>query len=249
VRRLWLWCRRNPVAASLLLTITLASAGGLWYLTQLSKSLVRFAALEGAAQQAEMFDEVNEFYSEHIVDRLKPFGIEATPSYARQPRAVPLPATFTIELGQQISSHSQRGMQVRLYSDEPFRFRKDGGPRDDFEREAMQRLKAAPDKPFYRFEEVQGRPSLRYATARRMHETCVNCHNSHPDSPRSDWKVGDVRGVLEIIRPLDKDVARTQEGLRGTFSLVVGLSVGLLLLSSLILAVSNRRRSPPRSIA
>jgi serine/threonine protein kinase len=244
--RLWRWCRRNPLPASLLLALTLGVAGGLWSLSRVSESLVRFSALEGAAQQSEMFDEVNEFYSAHVVERLPGSGVEATHDYATRPHAVPAPATFTIELGRQISNRSQRGMEVRLYSAAPFRFRKDGGPRDDFEQEALQRLQEAPQRPFYRFEDYRGRPVLRYATARRMRDTCVKCHNTHPDSPRADWRVGDVRGILEIIRPLDKDVARTRQGLRGTFALVGGLSGGLLVLSCLVLLVGNRRRPLPR---
>jgi signal transduction histidine kinase len=31
-----------------------------------------------------------------------------------------------------------------------------------------------------------------------MGQTCVSCHNSDPDSPKHDWKVGDVRGIQEI---------------------------------------------------
>ena len=31
-----------------------------------------------------------------------------------------------------------------------------------------------------------------------MDAPCVGCHNSHPDSPKRDWKVGDVRGIQEI---------------------------------------------------
>ena len=31
-----------------------------------------------------------------------------------------------------------------------------------------------------------------------MGQVCVSCHNSHPDSPKRDWKVGDVRGIQEI---------------------------------------------------
>jgi serine/threonine protein kinase len=243
--RLWRWCRRNPLPASLLLAVTLGAAGGLWQLSRLSASVVHFSALQGAAQQSEMFDEVNRFYSAHVVDRLETSGVEITPAYAGRPRAIPPPATFTIELGRQISSHSQRGMQVRVYSDYPFHCRKGGGPRDDFERQAIVRLKEHPEEPYYRFEDHGGRPVLRYATARVMGATCVKCHNSHPDSPRRDWKVGDVRGVLEIIRPLDKDVARTREGQRGTLALVAGLSGGLLVLSGLVLLVGNRRRPAP----
>jgi len=36
------------------------------------------------------------------------------------------------------------------------------------------------------------------ATPVIMAQACVNCHNTHPDSPKKDWKVGDVRGIQEI---------------------------------------------------
>jgi tRNA A-37 threonylcarbamoyl transferase component Bud32 len=240
--RLWRWCRRNPAAASLLLTLTLGSAFGLWYLSRLSRSLVRAAALEGAAQQAETLDNLNDFYSDRVVHPAAAGGVPATPFYRTQPRTIPIPATFTIDLGDYISEQSQGGSQVRLYSDLPFPFREGGGVRDDFEREALERLRENPDEPAYRFEELGGRPVLRYATARRMKESCVACHNTHPDSPKTDWKVGDVRGVLEIIRPLDNDEERTGQGLRGTFVLVGGLSAALLAACSLVFVLGNRRR-------
>ena len=31
-----------------------------------------------------------------------------------------------------------------------------------------------------------------------MGAPCVSCHNSHPESPKKDWKVGDVRGIQEV---------------------------------------------------
>jgi PAS domain S-box-containing protein len=31
-----------------------------------------------------------------------------------------------------------------------------------------------------------------------MRQACVTCHNTHPDSPRKDWKVGDIRGIQEV---------------------------------------------------
>ena len=62
-----------------------------------------------------------------------------------------------------------------------------------------------------------------------MQADCVSCHNSDPNSTKRDWKEGDVGGVLEIIRPLDRDIARTREGLRGTFVLMAVVSGSLLL--------------------
>jgi class 3 adenylate cyclase len=38
-----------------------------------------------------------------------------------------------------------------------------------------------------------------------MGPACVSCHNSHPESPKTDWKVGDVRGIQEVT--IDRPIA------------------------------------------
>jgi eukaryotic-like serine/threonine-protein kinase len=244
--RIWRWCRRNPVPASLLVAVTLGSAFGFWHLSQLSEFLVRSTALESVKQQAEMLEEVDKMYTSEVVERLKGQKIEVTHDYRNKPSAIPLPATLNIDLGQRVSERSVSGMQVRLYSDFPFKSRAGGGPKDEFEREALKTLRLKPDETIDKFETYQGRPSLRFAKARRMGETCVQCHNQHKESIKKDWKVGEVGGVLEIIRPLDQDIARTRAGLRGTFFLVAAVSGSLLALSGLVLW--NRRR-PPGNVA
>jgi PAS domain S-box-containing protein len=102
-------------------------------------------------------------------------------------------------------------------------------------------LQGNPDKPYYRVEEFKGLRSLRYATADRMRPSCVDCHNMHPASPKTDWKVRDVRGVLEVILPLERAVAQTYVGLQGTFILMAVMSV--LWLSGLALVIGRLRRS------
>ncbi len=248
VERLWRWCRRNPVAVGLLLAVSLSSAFGVWELSRLSGQLVRSSALESAAQQSEILDAVNNAYSADVVERAKVKGVEATHDYAARKGMIPLPATFTIELGRHISERSESGVQVRLYSDHPFRSRKDGGPKDAFEQDALAHYRSEPAAgPYYRFEDFQGRPALRYATAQRMQQTCVQCHNGHNDSTKKDWKEGEVAGVLEIIRPLDRDAARARDGLRGTLVLMAVISGSLLGLSVLFLLAGNRRRGLTRS--
>ena len=125
--RLKRWFRRNPVAASLLVAVSLGSAVGLWHLSTLSSQLVQSTAMEGAAQQAEMLEVVNAFYTSEVVDRVQPHGIVVTHDYATKKGAIPLPVVFLIESGQRIGERSKSGMFVRLYSDHPFRSRKDGG--------------------------------------------------------------------------------------------------------------------------
>src|SRR5262249_3026314 len=133
------------------------------------------------------------------------------------PGTVPLtiPATFLHDLAAQLSQCSKTGVQVRQYSDYPFPWRTGGGPRDDFERAAVQRLtQSKGQETVHEFTEMNGQRVLRYAQARIMQRSCVECHSTHPQSPRKDWQVGDVRGVLEVIRPLDKDEARVGRALR-----------------------------------
>ncbi|ETW96698.1 MAG: hypothetical protein ETSY2_45960, partial [Candidatus Entotheonella gemina] len=79
--------------------------------------------------------------------------------------------------------------------------------------------------PMIEAENYMGKPSIRLATAVVMEQSCVNCHNTHPQSPKAGWGVGDVRGATEVILPLNHVRTQAQAGLRNTFILLVGLSI------------------------
>ncbi len=74
-----------------------------------------------------------------------------------------------------------------------------------------------------------------------MKHSCVDCHNTHPLSDRRYWKVGDVRGVLEIIRPLKNDEARVSQALQLTLLLSV-VGSGLLRSGSVLAVWAEHRR-------
>lgn len=42
---------------------------------------------------------------------------------------------------------------------------------------------------------------------RMVAEACVICHNRHPQTPKNDWVLGDVRGVLEVNTQIDAQIA------------------------------------------
>jgi len=248
--RLLRWCRRNRLAASLFAAIVLASSFGFWHLSRLSVELVHRSALESAAQYSEMLEVVNEMYSSEIVNRVGNHGVEVTADYAAHEGAIPLPATLLSALLDSIGDR-ESGMRGRHYSEYPFRTRADGGPRGEFEWEALAALQVDPSVPYHRFvdEDAEGEPALLYATARIMQASCVECHNAHPDSTKRDWQVGDVRGVLAIARPLEFDRQRTRDGLRSSFVLVGVVSAALLAIAVAGAVASNRRaRSVRRSL-
>jgi serine/threonine protein kinase len=214
--RLLGWTRRRPAAAALvavsvLASILLASLFSVSY-ARIQGSLERetrakdelFKALvQNARLTSDALKEFNEYYSSEVVARLADRGIQVTHDYAGKKNAIPLPATMSVELAQRISKKGA-GMQIRLFSDHPFPWRRaEGGPKDGFQQEALRQLRAAPDRPFYRLEDLLGRRSLRYATASRMEKKCVDCHNLHPDSPKKDWKEGEVVGAYEVSFPVD----------------------------------------------
>ncbi len=237
----WRWARREPLAASLVSAGVLGSVLGFAHLSSLSRELVRSAALDSATQYADLLEVVNDLYSSEVVERVGGHGVEVTADYATKEGAIPLPATLLTGLLERIEDEGS-GMRGRHFSDYPFRTRRDGGPRDVFEREALDTLTRGPDEPYVRFgHDAEGSPVLRYARARVMRPSCVACHNAHPDSTRRDWKEGDVRGVLEVVRSLERDEARIRAGLRGT-SLFVGGGAALMLALGFLVHVGDSRR-------
>jgi len=211
-------------------------------MSHLSEHLIETQAFQNASLSARAINKARVLYSENVVNRAKSVtGITVTNSYHEIEGAIPNPATYTIELSESLSQENP-GTLFRLYSDYPFPLRQaTGGPKDDFEWEALRQLRQNPTSPFFRPETLDRRPSFRYAEAVMMEPSCVACHNTVPDSPKKDWRVGDVRGVLEIVQPLDRLMGQTRQGLREMTLALGGLSV--LAVFGLTLTIGRLRRT------
>ena len=197
--------------------------GNMYYFSQ---QLVKTQALESAKQSASSLKKARALYHSEIVTPLmKSNLVKISHDYAEKEGAIPLPVTYLKALGHQISQ-SNNGMDLRLYSDYPFPWRREeSGIKDEFEQEALEFLRQNPESSFYRLERVAGRPVLRYAEADVMKPRCVGCHNTYPGTPKTDWKVGDVRGVLEINLSLQDIGKYINKSLKGTLMLLFTMSV------------------------
>lgn len=231
----------NEQVAMWLLPVVVIGTGLLLFLiTRQFSALYREMATQGTVLQAKTISAVRQTYSRDVVDRLGKLGIAARHDYIDHERSVPLPATLTMMIGERLAEESS-GAVVRLFSEYPFPHRRNR-VLDGFEQEAIVRMRVNPIETFSRFEVLDGRPVLRLAVADRMQQNCVECHNSHPESPKTDWQVGDVRGVLEVIRPLDGPVAATHAALFYTINGAV-LAYGVSLLGVLLLLQRMRSTS------
>lgn len=226
---------RRPGAAAALLFSLIAGLllSGLWVLNRRTQNLTEAMALQGSELHARALLLVRKIYDREIVAHLRDQGVAVAHDYKERGLAIPPPATFFANLAAEYET-IRPGAVIRLRGDHPFPWRAGRPEMDGFEREAFAELRRAPERPFYRFETYQGRPSLRYAVAEQMSETCTMCHNDNPASTKRDWQVGDVAGFVEVIRPLDERVAAAQSALWQTTVLLAVLSIAVPLLVWLI---------------
>ena len=207
------------------------------------------SAMSGAtvAQMRLQADEISTlatgiraYYADNVIARLQDADGQAVYSenYRDIHGGIPIPATLSIELGALFdNAHSDGRIAYEFLSDYPFAKRQ-SQPLDVFERDAIQAFRADPQ--LTSFDQLQGnglgRSTYRLATPVRMRAACVTCHNAHPDSPKRDWKVGDVRGIQEVsVRGLQ---AEGFGNLSGLFAYV-----GLLGLTSFGAATVFQRQS------
>lgn len=206
----------------------------------LSINLVDSQAIHYAKVAVKTLNEARILYSKNVVDRIKSMdGIMAIAEYHTVKGGIPNPATYTIELGERLSDESE-GMLFRLYSEHPFPNRQlTGGPLDKFEWDALTYLKEHPQASFYRKEQFGDRLSFRYTEAVLMEPSCVACHNTLRISPRKDWKVGQVRGVVEITQPVDNVILIAEDGLKVIYTVLITI-IGLAI-SGLIVVIGRFR--------
>jgi class 3 adenylate cyclase len=147
-----------------------------------------------------MISSIRGYYGSAVVGRiLENHGkdTQVIHNYETVPGAVPIPATLSLELGRVISD-KQSNVSYRFVSDYPFRGR---APHvlDAFEKHSLASLRASPDQPPIVLASSAGTATrVRLIAPVLMSASCVACHNSHPDSIRKDWKIGDVRGLQEV---------------------------------------------------
>jgi Protein of unknown function (DUF3365) len=140
-------------------------------------------------------------YAHEVVERLQDQEnvIRASERY-RDDRALPLPAQM-FRMGADTARKSATGVTYALLS--PWPINKQNAPRTEAEKMGLRR--AAETGQVHYAEEVLG--GARYFTAvypdRAVSPACVGCHNNHRESPRHDFKVGDVMGGV-VIRILLK---------------------------------------------
>lgn len=201
-------------------------------------AVIESMAVEQAESYSQAISTFRNIYTSEVTNRAKG-KVLITHDYENFDNAIPLPATMSHLLGEKLTETTEGG-KANLYSSFPFPWRTNQTQLDSFQQEALASLSENPTIPFHRIETINGQPVIRYATANIMQQGCVDCHNAHVDSPKSDWQVGDVRGALEVQLPLTAGFAQSRSAINNSVA-VFGI-VGILgaLFTALVTHLGNK---------
>ncbi len=182
-------------------------------------------AVASAEDIAKRLKIIRGYYTDNVIKKVVGKGdFKGSFEHKTDPNAIPLPATMIHDLSELFS---EQGAKIKLYSAFPFPNRKER-QLDAFGKRAWDALSSNPDQVLSQTEQLDGKTTVRVAIADKMiSEACVSCHNARPDTPKNTWKLGDVRGVLEINLSIEETLASSL-ALGNT---ILGIIVALLIIA------------------
>jgi signal transduction histidine kinase len=203
------WWRNLSIQNKVLLPLAVVMAGGLGLLTVLSieqfMRIVNDEAYSTAKSMIDQYSTLRRFYTRHVVSKIMTrtkLRIEA--DYRLRDDTIPLPAGMIHGLSEDLSADKNIKVKLNLYSPYPFPNRS-SRQLDDFQKRAIDLIFFGGRPQYFETTSIGGESYARMVVPDRLTDsTCVNCHNHHPQSPRTGWKLHDIRGVLEISVPVQQ---------------------------------------------
>ena len=182
-------------------------------------------SIKQGTDTVEQYKKIRAYYTKKVVVPVKKnHAMKINFDHADKDDTIPLPATMIHDLSALISD-SDNGIKLKLYSDYPFPNRS-SRVLDQFGKDALANFDKGNYDAFSRTEELDGNEVVRVAIPDFMvADACVNCHNSRADTPKNDWKLGDVRGVLEVIVPIEEQIAASNDVIKVTIGWIFLLEI------------------------
>lgn len=141
-------------------------------------------------------------YTKKVVNRLvkEEKVIKATETW-QEDKSLPLPAQM-FRMGAELVAEKNPGFTYSLQS--IWAINKQNLPKTDVEKEGLEAVAKDKGLKFYREEMLGGKKYLTavYADV-AIASACVDCHNDHDDSPKTDFKLNDVMGGVVIRIPIE----------------------------------------------
>lgn len=142
-------------------------------------------------------------YAEQVVNRLQNVEhvIKASEKF-HEDKALPLPSQMMRMGAKIVAGNNQGKLRYALISE--WAINKANMPKTEFEQKGLKALAKDPGNPYRGY---QSDGDQRYFMAlypdKAVSQACVDCHNKHEESPRHDFKLGEVMGGIVITMKVD----------------------------------------------
>lgn len=139
-------------------------------------------------------------YTRMVVNRLQnEEKVIKASEHFKDDKALPLPAQM-FRFGSEMVAEKKANFSYSLISLWPVN--KQNAPKTAVEKEGLEAT-AKSGTSFYKEESLGGK---KYFTAvypdKAVAKACIACHNDHKDSPRRDFKMGEVMGAVVVRIPM-----------------------------------------------
>lgn len=139
-------------------------------------------------------------YTKTVVNRLQnEEKVIKASEHWEDDKALPLPAQM-FRMGAELASKKSAGFSYSLLSMWPVN--KQNQPSTELEKAGLKFVAEQAGKSFYGTERLGGKEYFTAVYAdTAVAQACVSCHNGHKDSPRRDFRLGEVMGGVVIRIP------------------------------------------------
>jgi hypothetical protein len=128
-------------------------------------------------------------YVKNVIEQAKKAGVKPSENWTKDDHAIMLPAQFVKAAGAEL-----KDFELGLIGLTPIY--KSNLPKTPAETEALKKLMANPQEQILTF--TDGNQFKGLAADYAIVQSCADCHNTHPDSPKRDFKQGDLMGAIVV---------------------------------------------------
>ncbi|MGB5867856.1 MAG: ATP-binding protein [Arcobacteraceae bacterium] len=227
----------NPYFGPIFISALIMGYLALFVLPELSKQ----NEIERLTLQAE--NSVNQlkitrsYYTSNVISKVKKESkIKINYDHKENSDTIPLPATLVHNLSDILP---ENGTTIKMFSNYPFPNRKDR-LLDADQKEALTYILNNPNETYTKLITTNNQKILKVTVADIFYDSsCVSCHNTRLDTPKNDWKIGDVRGVIQVSIPFKEGIILTNNQ---TVDLLIFLTLLIIILGIHYAYISVKRQ-------
>ena len=194
----------NPIIGPIVVASTALILLAIFYLPSLSLNNQKEKITRESKEILHHLKTFRTYYNEFVVSKVENLpDIKVDYNHEYSSNTIPLPATTIHNISEKLSQ--KENVKVNFFSDYPFPNRANR-VLDEFQKNSIKFLRENPNEIFIKQDIVNNKEVIRVAFSDTMgSNSCLACHNGRADSPKKDWKLGDVRGVLEVVMPIHEE--------------------------------------------